>query len=159
MNASMQPGRGGAKTRGTLGPVAHGAQGPDTSATRESQPHGPAASAPRSLDEDVVTLAVEVLRILADATRLRIAVLLIEAELSVTELAEAVGRPVPGVSQHLAKMRLARIVATRREGTTVRYRIDDDHIRQLVLDTTRHVEHLLFDRPTHHEGHEPGGVR
>ena len=104
------------------------------------------------VDDDVVTLAVEVLRILADPTRLRIAVLLLTAELSVSELADAVQRPVAGVSQHLAKMRLAHLVATRREGTTVRYRIDDEHIRQLVLDTTRHVEHLLSDRPAHHEG-------
>jgi DNA-binding transcriptional ArsR family regulator len=108
------------------------------------------------VDDDVVTLAVEVLRILADPTRLRIAVLLLNAELSVSELADAVQRPVAGVSQHLAKMRLAHLVATRREGTTVRYRIDDEHIRQLVLDTTRHVEHLLFDRPAHHE---KGGPR
>lgn len=108
------------------------------------------------VDDDVVTLAVEVLRILADPTRLRIAVLLLTAELSVSELADAVQRPVAGVSQHLAKMRLAHLVATRREGTTVRYRIDDEHIRQLVLDTTRHVEHLLFDRPAHHE---QGGPR
>lgn len=101
--------------------------------------------------DDVVTLAVEVLRILADSTRLRIAMLLIDAELSVNEMAEAVRRPVPGVSQHLAKMRLAHLVATRKQGTTVLYRIDDEHIRQLVLDTTRHVEHLLSDRPAHHE--------
>jgi len=42
-------------------------------------------------------------------------------------------------------------VSTRKQGTTVLYRIDDEHIRQLVLDTTRHVEHLLSDRPAHHE--------
>ena len=101
--------------------------------------------------DDVVTLAVEVLRILADSTRLRIATLLIDDELSVSDLAGAVKRPVPGVSQHLAKMRLAHLVATRKQGTTVLYRIDDEHIRQLVLDTTRHVEHLLSDRPAHHE--------
>jgi DNA-binding transcriptional ArsR family regulator len=103
------------------------------------------------IDDDVVTLAVEVLRILADPTRLRIAALLLDRELSVSELAEQVARPVPGVSQHLAKMRLAHLVATRREGTTVHYRIVDEHIRQLVLDTTRHVEHLISDRPAHHE--------
>ncbi len=110
------------------------------------------------LDDDVVTLAVEVLRILADPTRLRLAGLLLDHELSVTELAEHVGRPVPGVSQHLAKMRLAHLVSTRREGTTVRYRIVDEHIRQLVLDTTRHVEHLLSDRPAHHESTGPDGA-
>ena len=101
--------------------------------------------------DDVVTLAVEVLRILADPTRLRIATLLIDAELSVSDLAEAVRRPVPGVSQHLAKMRLAHLVATRKQGTTVLYRIDAEHIRPLVLDTTRHVDHLLSDRPSHDE--------
>jgi DNA-binding transcriptional ArsR family regulator len=105
--------------------------------------------------DDVVTLAVEVLRILADPTRLRIAIRLIDAELSVSDLAEAVGRPVAGVSQHLAKMRLAHLVATRKQGTTVLYRIDDEHIRQLVLDTTRHVEHLVSDRPAHHESRTP----
>lgn len=94
---------------------------------------------------------MEVLRILADPTRLRIAALVLDHELSVGEIAEAVQRPVPGVSQHLAKMRLAHLVNTRREGTSVRYRIDDEHIRQLVLDTVRHVEHLLSDRPAHHE--------
>lgn len=111
------------------------------------------ATIPRPEDpsDDVVTLAVEVLRILADSTRLRIATLLIDAELSVSDLAVAVKRPVPGVSQHLAKMRLAHLVSTRKQGTTVLYRIDDEHIRQLVLDTTRHVEHLLSDRPAHHE--------
>jgi hypothetical protein len=36
------------------------------------------------------------------------------------------------ISQHLAKLRLARLVATRRDGTTVHYRVDYVHLRQLV---------------------------
>lgn len=141
MNASKQSGARGLTRATTVG------------GARSEQPAA-SLGAPGTVGgvaDDVVTLAVEVLRILADPTRLRIAVLLLTAELSVSELADAVQRPVAGVSQHLAKMRLAHLVATRREGTTVRYRIDDEHIRQLVLDTTRHVEHLLFDRPAHHE--------
>jgi len=76
------------------------------------------ATIPRPEDpsDDVVTLAVEVLRILADSTRLRIATLLIDAELSVSDLAVAVKRPVPGVSQHLAKMRLAHLVTRASRG-------------------------------------------
>jgi DNA-binding transcriptional ArsR family regulator len=102
------------------------------------------------LDDDVVTLAVEVLRVLADATRLRMAAILRDGEMSVSDLAAHVGRPVAGVSQHLAKMRLAHLVTTRRNGTLVLYRIEDDHIGQLVLDTVRHVEHMLDDHPAHH---------
>ncbi|MFV0533402.1 MAG: ArsR/SmtB family transcription factor [Cumulibacter sp.] len=100
--------------------------------------------------DDVVTLAVEVLRVLADRTRLRLAGLLLDSEKSVTELAADLDRPVPAVSQHLAKMRMARLVVTRREGTSVMYRVENGHVRQLVIDTIGHVEHLLEDVPQHH---------
>ncbi len=100
--------------------------------------------------DDVVTLAVEVLRILADPTRLRLAGLLLDREWAVSDLAAAVGKPGPSVSQHLAKMRMARLVATRRQGTSVFYRVENDHVRQLVIDTIGHVEHLLEEVPAHH---------
>lgn len=107
--------------------------------------------------EDVVTLAVEVLRMLADPTRLQLAGLLLDEERSVTELAEALERPVPAVSQHLAKLRMARLVTSRRQGTTVLYRVENDHVRQLVVDTVGHVEHLLDAVPVHHR--PEGGAR
>lgn len=100
--------------------------------------------------EDVVTLAVEVLRMLADPTRLQLAGLLLDEERSVTELAEALERPVPAVSQHLAKLRMARLVTSRRQGQTVLYRVENGHVRQLVVDTVGHVEHLLENVPAHH---------
>ena len=59
---------------------------------------------------DEVARAVEVLRLLADPTRLRILVLLQGAELTVGELARELGRAVPAVSQHLAKLRAAGVV-------------------------------------------------
>lgn len=100
--------------------------------------------------DDVVTLAVEVLRVLADPTRLQLAGLLLDEERSVSDLAAAVDRPAAGVSQHLAKMRMARLVTTRRQGNLVLYRINNDHVRQLVVDTVGHVEHLLDAVPAHH---------
>lgn len=99
---------------------------------------------------DLVTLAVEVLRVLADPTRLQIAGLLLDEERSVSDLAEVLDKPSPGVSQHLAKMRMARLVTTRRQGTSVLYRVANSHVRQLVIDTVGHVEHLLDDVPAHH---------
>ena len=103
-------------------------------------------------DENVVTLAVEVLRVLADQTRLQLAGLLLDEEKSVTELAAELQRPVPAISQHLAKMRMARLVVTRREGNLVMYRVENGHVRQLVVDTIGHVEHLLDEVPAHHRG-------
>ncbi|KRE62234.1 metalloregulator ArsR/SmtB family transcription factor [Nostocoides sp. Soil756] len=107
--------------------------------------------------EDVVTLAVEVLRMLADPTRLQLTGLLLDDEHSVTDLAEALERPVPAVSQHLAKLRMARLVTSRRVGTTVLYRVENGHVRQLVVDTIGHVEHLLENVPAHHRS--DGGHR
>ncbi|MGN6162623.1 MAG: ArsR/SmtB family transcription factor [Marmoricola sp.] len=100
--------------------------------------------------DDVVTLAVEVLRMLADATRLQIAGLLLDQEKSVSQLAAELDKPIPGVSQHLAKMRMARLVTTRKQGTSVLYRVENGHVRQLVIDAIGHVEHLLDDAPAHH---------
>ena len=102
----------------------------------------------------MVSLAVEVLRVLADATRLQLAGLLLDQERSVSELAELLDKPVPGVSQHLAKLRMARLVTTRRQGTSVLYRVENGHVRQLVVDTIGHVEHLLDAVPAHHRAAE-----
>lgn len=109
-----------------------------------------ATTQPPVWDEDVVTLAVEVLRVLADRTRLRLVGLLLDEEKSVTELAAQLNRPVPAISQHLAKMRMARLVVTRRAGNSVMYRVENGHVRQLAVDTIGHVEHLLDDVPRHH---------
>lgn len=91
--------------------------------------------------EDQVDLAVEVFRMLADATRVRLLWALLDGELAVNELAHAVSKPPTAVSQHLAKLRMARLVRTRREGTRVFYRIEDEHVRQLVQDAVFHADH------------------
>lgn len=109
-----------------------------------------ASMQPLPWSDDVVTLAVEVLRMLADPTRLQIAGLLLDEEKSVSQLATELDKPVPGVSQHLAKMRMARLVTTRKQGTSVLYRVENGHVRQLIVDTIGHVEHLLDDVPAHH---------
>ncbi|HEX3004599.1 MAG TPA: metalloregulator ArsR/SmtB family transcription factor [Angustibacter sp.] len=109
-----------------------------------------ATTQPPVWGDDVVTLAVEVLRMLADPTRLQLAGLLLEEEKAVSQLASELDKPVPAVSQHLAKLRMARLVTTRRQGTSVLYRVENGHVRQLVIDTIGHVEHLLDDVPGHH---------
>lgn len=102
---------------------------------------------PPAWGDDVVLLAVEVLRTLAEPTRLQLAGLLLDEEHAVSDLAATLGKPVPAVSQHLAKMRMARLVTTRKVGTSVLYRVENGHVRQLVVDTIGHVEHLLDDVP------------
>lgn len=104
-----------------------------------------------SSDDPYVELAVEVFAMLADATRVRLILALRDGELSVNELAERVGKPPAAVSQHLAKMRLTRIVAPRQEGTRVFYRLVDEHAAALVDEAMKQAEHAV-GAPRHHEG-------
>lgn len=124
-----------------------------SAATGDGGPDGDRADRPRPLeaDDESIDLAVEVFRMLADATRVRLLVALLDGELPVTTLAERVSKPAPAVSQHLAKLRLARLVVTRRSGTQVFYRVESDHVRQLVRDAVHHAEHANGGVPRHHQ--------
>ena len=107
---------------------------------------------PAALPEDQANLIAEVFRMLADPTRIRVLFALTGGESSVNELAERVGKPAPSVSQHLAKLRMARLVRTRRSGTTIHYSLENEHVRQLVVDAVYNAEHAGPDVPSHHRG-------
>jgi len=106
----------------------------------------------RRLPDDQVGLVVEVFRMLADPTRVQVLWALVDREMSVTELAEHVGKPAPSVSQHLAKLRMARLVRPRRDGTTIFYSLENDHVAQLVTDAVFNAEHSGPGVPGHHAG-------
>ncbi len=67
-------------------------------------------------------------RALADPKRLCVLESLAGGELSVSELAGRVACQVPNMSQHLAVLRSAGLVITRREGSTVFYRLADPRV-------------------------------
>ncbi|WP_374009264.1 ArsR/SmtB family transcription factor [Leifsonia sp. LS-T14] len=102
-------------------------------------------------DSQFVELAVEVFGMLADATRVRIVLALKDAgELSVNHLADILDKQPSAVSQHLAKLRLARIVSTRQDGQRVFYRLENEHTSRLVTDAIFQAEHSLGGTPRHH---------
>jgi DNA-binding transcriptional ArsR family regulator len=105
----------------------------------------------RRPERDQIDLTVEVFRMLADGTRVELLWALLDQELPVNELAAIIGKPPAGVSQHLAKLRMARLVRTRRQGTQVFYRIENAHVRQLVQDALFHAEHAGHGVPAHHQ--------
>jgi DNA-binding transcriptional ArsR family regulator len=100
--------------------------------------------------DEQVDLAVEVFRMLADATRVRLLWLLRRGESPVGDLADALDRPQALVSQHLAKLRMARLVTTRRQGSRVYYRLANPHVDQLVTDAIFNAEHAGPGVPAHH---------
>ena len=103
---------------------------------------------------EFVDLAAEVLGLLSDPTRIRL-VLALHAtdELSVGELADRVAKNPSGVSQHLARLRMARMVTTRQEGTKVLYKLADEHALGVIFEAVRQAEHSVAaagQTPLHH---------
>lgn len=94
------------------------------------------------------------LRLLADPTRLRIIWALLHGEHSVNDLAEHVGAHPAAVSQHLAKLRLSRVVRVRREGNRMIYAVENDHIRRLASEALFHAGVEAEPNTIDHRGQE-----
>ena len=107
---------------------------------------------PGRIDDDQVRLVVEIFRMLADPTRVQVLWALTARELSVNELAAHIGKPASSVSQHLAKLRMVRLVRTRRSGTTIFYSLENEHVARLVSDAVYNAEHAGPGVPAHHRG-------
>lgn len=84
------------------------------------------------LDATLAQDAAALFGLLSSTTRLHIVWLLAHEEQDVGALAEAVGGALPAVSQHLAKLKLAGLVASRREGRRKVYLIADPQVAEAV---------------------------
>ncbi|MEU1817442.1 metalloregulator ArsR/SmtB family transcription factor [Streptomyces roseifaciens] len=81
---------------------------------------------------DVLTEAAAAFGLLASPARLHLVWALAQGESDVTALAERVGGALPAISQHLAKLKLAGLVRSRREGRRMVYLVDDPHVVAIV---------------------------
>jgi ArsR family transcriptional regulator len=82
-------------------------------------------------------------RALADPKRLCVLEILAGGERSVSDLSREASCQIPNMSQHLAVLRSSGLVATRREGSTVLYRLSDPR----VLEAYRLIRSLAGARP------------
>jgi DNA-binding transcriptional ArsR family regulator len=84
-------------------------------------------------------LAAEMLKALADPSRLRVLLQLSKRELSVGELAEIEHEKITTVSARLKVLLTARLVKRRREGQTIFYSLADKHVLNLVDNAIEHA--------------------
>lgn len=95
-------------------------------------------------DEHVV-IASEIFKLASDPTRLKILWSLLHGEHSVGDLAEDIKAQPAGVSQHLAKLRAAHVVSTRRDGTKMYYRAENEHVRAMIEQAFLQAGHIAVD--------------
>ena len=106
-------------------------------------------------DAERYRLHAEVCKVLTDPKRLTLIDALADGERSVGELASVLGVTLANASQHLGVMRHAGIVETRREGTTVLYRLSEPEI----VDACRIIDRLVGRRAMREPGRRPAGER
>lgn len=76
--------------------------------------------------------AAELLKVLANEQRLLLLCRMKHGECPVNELVELSGMSQSNVSQHLARIRGSGVVDTRRDGTTIYYRLANDDIKAII---------------------------
>jgi len=75
----------------------------------------------------------EFLKILANENRLLVLCTLLEGEKSVGEINAQIDLSASALSQHLAWLREARLVSTRRESQTIYYQLVDQRVSEVML--------------------------
>ncbi len=83
----------------------------------------------------------QLFKVLGDPTRLKILLSLKEGERNVTAIAQAVAMEQSAVSHQLKLLRENRVVKSRREGKTILYSLDDDHVIDILQETFEHIQH------------------
>jgi DNA-binding transcriptional ArsR family regulator len=102
-------------------------------------------------DGAVLLTAAELLAQLADPTRLQLVRLLGTEEQDVTTLTGQVSASRSSVSQHLGRLRLAGLVAARRDGRRMLYRVTSGHLVELADQACDLAEHFVQAVPRHHD--------
>lgn len=87
----------------------------------------------------------DLLRVLADPTRVSIVHALSVAELCNSDLAAVLGISESAVSHQMRELRLMKLVTAQKRGRMVYYRLTDTHIRHIFEDTLRHVQEQNSD--------------
>lgn len=95
----------------------------------------------KDLDEETLFVVSQTFKALGDPTRIRILHLLFEKEFSVNCIAEKLQLRQSTVSHQLRFLKNLRLVKYRREGTTLYYSHDDEHVMNMLKQTIEHACH------------------
>lgn len=91
------------------------------------------------IDEDTLYDAAELFKVFGDSTRIRILHCLLNNEKSVTEISELLNMNQSAISHQLRILKNSKLVKNRREGKTIFYSLDDDHVYNIINLGIEHV--------------------
>ncbi len=89
-------------------------------------------------DELLYDLA-ELFKVFGDSTRIKILYALFESELCVCDIARLLNLSQSAISHQLRILKTNKLVKFRRDGKTVYYSLDDDHVRSIIHQGQEHI--------------------
>lgn len=93
----------------------------------------------KMIDYNTITDLSDFFKILGDSTRLRLLLALEHGELCVSDLSYLLNMTISAVSHQLKSLRTAKLVKLRKDGKSVYYSLDDDHIKKLLNVSFEHI--------------------
>ncbi|WP_102347664.1 ArsR/SmtB family transcription factor [Bacillus sp. Marseille-P3661] len=93
------------------------------------------------LDPEIVETVSRTFKALGDPTRIKVLYLLSQEECSVGHIAEVLGMTQSAVSHQLSFLKNLRLVKSRREGKSIFYTYDDEHVIDILKLMIHHSSH------------------
>lgn len=92
-----------------------------------------------TLSEDFIFEIADFFKVFGDSTRIKILTSLYNKELCVADLAKEINLSQSATSHQLTMLKMNRLVKFRRQGTTLFYSLDDDHIIKIIKTAIEHL--------------------
>lgn len=89
--------------------------------------------------EEAIYALAELFKIFGDPTRIRILYAMLDAERCVNDIAGLLGMSQSSVSHQLRILKTAKLVKSRREGKSIFYSLDDEHVRSILSMGMDHI--------------------
>lgn len=96
----------------------------------------------RYLNQETIQETSKFFKTIGDATRLKILLALSETEMNVSAITEYLEMEQSAVSHQLKLLRENHLVKSRKEGKTVVYSLDDNHVKSILSQTIDHMNHI-----------------
>ncbi len=90
-------------------------------------------------EEELLYDLADLFKVFSDTTRIKILFALMEKDLNVGEIADAIGASQSAVSHQLRTLKQARLVKFTRSGKTVTYSLSDDHVYVMLAQGLTHI--------------------
>ncbi len=94
------------------------------------------------INDELIYEVADFFKVFGDSSRLKLLGLLLQSEMCVTDIAEKLDMSQSAVSHQLRVLRQSRLVKYRREGKTVFYSLDDEHVEDILKEGIAHIIHL-----------------